>query len=298
MQFDRRWFWQPNDTTGGDGKRAEALARPENAIWFLKKNGFIQRNGEELTDYQECRWKYDNTNEIFLHPWQNSDWCISCSLMFQPYHWHGTNSEKTNLADRVFLDHDISPSCSFFIPLKNQGFLLTNFTRDYPYTPTPPLYTPLTKPFVNYGYVDAWITVGLFNNISNRYSYIYGWAEGNDKNCYVTGDGKMYFRTGDATENWHDNNGHRNGIKYKVDNLGRQTDVKQNICTMIKYPYLNGFLSNLFLITTAPQKGYVRDDSSWNPSPDACGLENKFFSFNGRNFYGIYANVAVELPAN
>ena len=35
----------------------------------------------------------------------------------------------------------------------------------------------------------------------------------------------------------------------------------------------------------------------FTPLP-STGLDNKFFSFNGRNFYGVYGNLVVELPAN
>lgn len=83
-----------------------------------------------------------------------------------------------------------------------------------------------------------------------------------------------------------------------LDWQGDRTDIKQNTLTLIKAPYHNSFLNNLYIATTIPKKGAsVGIRGAMKPLP-STGLDNKFFSFNGRNFYGVYGNLVVELPAN
>lgn len=60
-------------------------------------------------------------------------------------------------------------------------------------------------------------------------------------------------------------------------------DINQNVCTLIRMPYLNTFYDNIYLISTAPNDRM---------------LSGQFFSFSGRNFLCIYQNLVVELPAN
>lgn len=127
--------------------------------------------------------------------------------------------------------------------------------------------------------------IGFFNNITNKMNYI----------ILVIPEGQ-----GETLKTIYTYWDHKDGaistsIPY-MDSTGEYTDVKENICTLIKYPYDDGALSNLFLISTCPQR---KKRSFMNEiANDACGLEGKFFSFNGRNFYGFYNNLAVELPSN
>lgn len=60
-------------------------------------------------------------------------------------------------------------------------------------------------------------------------------------------------------------------------------DLSQNVCTLVKFPYENTFLDNLFIMTTAPTK--VTDEAS-------------FFTINNRNFMKVFENIVVELPTN
>ena len=58
------------------------------------------------------------------------------------------------------------------------------------------------------------------------------------------------------------------------------TNVNNNICSMIKLPYDNGYIDGVYLLTTAPQQ---LEDAT-------------FFSFDGRNFLNVFDNYVLELP--
>lgn len=131
--------------------------------------------------------------------------------------------------------------------------------------------------------------IGFFNNITNKMNYITLVVPDTTSVPLNAGVKTIYIH-------WdHKDGAISTSIPY-MDSTGEYTDVKENICTLIKYPYDDGALSNLFLISTCPQR---KKRSFMNEiANDACGLEGKFFSFNGRNFYGFYNNLAVELPSN
>ena len=59
-------------------------------------------------------------------------------------------------------------------------------------------------------------------------------------------------------------------------------DFKNNICSLIKYPYEGGFIDNLYIMTTSPAR--FGDDV-------AC------FSIDGHNFMKVLENIVVELPS-
>ena len=206
----------------------------------------------------------------------------------------------------------------FFMPLKNNGFfynreasngigdntyatehtmngyplkLTTRYKQLSPYLWD--LYT-YRRVCTDYGAATCTLSnctvIGFFNNITNKMNYI------------ILTIPEGYGRSGESANlntiytYWdHKDGAVSTSIPY-MDSTGEYTDVKENICTLIKYPYDDGALSNLFLISTCPQR---KKRSFMNEiANDACGLEGKFFSFNGRNFYGFYNNLAVELPSN
>ena len=290
MQFNRKWFSQPRDTSGGEGHHQEGLANPDNILWFLKKNGFVQRDGSDITDFQNIRWQYDMDNKIFFQPSFNSNWSRNFNLCWQ-YNFHSFK----NLMDENILYSDINDQTEFFIPLKNKGFIINNnryLNLAYGFTPTPPLNTLGSMPstYDSSSYACMSTVICIFNNVINKYTYLYG----NKMGSYTPWNyARLSLYMADQVVSEQKlplvEQTPGNGT---WGSFGNYTDVKQNICTLIKYPYNNGFMSNLFLITTAPRYGQS------STGANACGLDNKFFSFNGRNFYGVYTNLAVELPAN
>jgi hypothetical protein len=126
---------------------------------------------------------------------------------------------------------------------------------------------------------------GFYNEIDNKYNYF---CSANDTNFSQDFLDFKELKIQKGTAIFRD-----------LENI--KTDYKANVCTLIKYPYESGFLNNLFIITTVPQLGCTWDftNNTWTPNNNAAyGLSNKFFSFGGRNFYGIDSNLAVELPAD
>ena len=62
-------------------------------------------------------------------------------------------------------------------------------------------------------------------------------------------------------------------------------DFNPNICVLSKLPYDNGFIDNMYLMTTCP-----------NTKEQGVTLHGDFFSFNGRNFINLFGNLVLELP--
>lgn len=302
MQFNRKW-WTPSDIEPRD----VVITNPNNFIWTLKKFNFVYLDGTEINGergYESLKYKYDNNSNSQIrivpdiHNPSQSYWAG----------WQLTvpGFEYSNVS--TYLGYPSSNEgwhniYAYFIPLKNQGLLTISYnnpSQAVGLKPVLPLWNPGSRPFgAPHNNSDHVLSSNIifFNNIDNLFNYISLEINNNVYSCNYRGD-NWNFRT------FYYQNSRRESLTSTLidtTNTGINVDVKQNICTMIKYPYLNGFLSNLFLITTAPVGGKTynsRDISTDYVINDACGLDGKFFSFNGRNFYGVYANLAVELPAN
>lgn len=61
------------------------------------------------------------------------------------------------------------------------------------------------------------------------------------------------------------------------------TNVTQDVCTLIRYPYQNSYLDNLYIMTTMP-KQFDNDTA--------------YFTIQGRNFMKVFNNIVVELPTS
>lgn len=279
MQFNRKWFFQGSQRTN---------LMSDDLFLFYKKIGFNYLDGEELNEtrgFQEVGWKYDVLKYFYFsfsqgnygsNYWVSSFLCNWDDWELLDYHTYGNSHQGL-----------------FFIPLKNNGFLINGYYDGLFMSPTTPLYTPFTYPYRNDSAYFIKSFIGFFNNVDNVYTYIRSKRRGNYyAYSYDTNDNYSYIDFP-----YQRRSARTYLLSTYSDITGNKTDVKQNICTMIKYPYENGFLSNLFIVTTAPVQGQLAQGTTFIPC-DSTGLENKFFSFNGRNFYGIFANLAVELPAN
>ena len=69
-----------------------------------------------------------------------------------------------------------------------------------------------------------------------------------------------------------------------LDDTMEHFDYQPNICTLVKYPLEDGYIGNLYLMTTSPVNKVTED--------------GMFFSIGNRNFFNIYGNLVVELPAD
>lgn len=66
-------------------------------------------------------------------------------------------------------------------------------------------------------------------------------------------------------------------------NYDKHTNISQDVCTLIRYPYQNAFLDNLYIMSMMP-KQFDNDVA--------------YFSLAGRNFMKVFDNLVVELPTN
>lgn len=148
-----------------------------------------------------------------------------------------------------------------FIPLKNGGFFLSNYNNDS-FNSTPRL--DLSQYNTDSGNPSYLAAIAPTNNsIINNYIYIYR----SYQNVRTFDFQKREVFTPNI-----------------IDTAAKMTytDINQNVCTLIKMPYNNYFLDNIYLISTAP----------------ATLKNSTFFSFGGRNFFNIEDNIVLELPNN
>jgi len=263
MQFYRKWINVNQDNYIDD---------PNNQIMmFFKQLGFVQLDGSEYTlQDQAIRWRYDN--------WQTTSrkyiWWSKGGYTVEPRHRFAKWYQSDGTSYDMMSDWTVS-LMNFFIgfPLKNRGFYLMNgvasnghfdygvyMSTDYP----PRLIKPHTR--IQHNYLQfPYILSGFYNNLVNEFNYLFMWASNQQQiDCNYSAI---------------------KGVTW--DSSGSYTDGKKNICTLIKYPTQDGFMDNLYLISTSP-----------NTVTDGYSMSNKFFSFGGRNFYCSDYNLVFELPAN
>lgn len=297
MQFSREIFYCDLNSTSYN---LHSVNRSVNFTSFMKSCGFVNTDGSEINlnePAENIKWKYDSqTNGHFI--------------------WAGSTNERYFFVDQNGFISDTSYitnphigvtgsgyfNCmTFFIPLKNRGFLISAYGADATiegYSNTPKIYS--YNHFPGYTETNRWASgwhsevLSFYNNIINNYNCIYSriGAYGTSETSHYMHDSsvRLPLSTNSATLTQY-------GSRL-LDWQGDRTDIKQNTLTLIKAPYHNSFLNNLYIATTIPKEGIsVGVGSEMIPLP-STGLDNKFFSFNGRNFYGVYGNLVVELPAN
>lgn len=178
----------------------------------------------------------------------------------------------------------------FFIPLINNGFLLnmrangTN-TGQENYDPDGPAYTGQTPTLKTiYWTPDNTPSQGTNKTVialppserikSLGYTYIV-FQHNEPYSNQVT----------DINSLWTDPNNIGN-LQYiesisSID-YSKHINITQDVCTLIRYPYQNAFLDNLYIMSTMPKQ--FNDDVA-------------YFSLNGRNFMKVFYNLVVELPS-
>ena len=271
--------------------------------------GFCLVDGSPITSVDEImgisttncfKWKYDSisTANTFYHT-------LKCAALNTPgfFLYHGSTAAMTSVNANTF----------FFIPLKNKGFILRSESSDnLSFTPVFHTYKYYRQKGWNYSEQYPMNTiVGLFNNnLSNPMIYlqmgqsvpkvlldpetlipyyIYDSTNAPYQNYrfdFIVGNSLIKlpnfiedchcYGIGDTTHNPNYTATEYNFTENKY------TNTIQNVCTLIRAPYENQYLDNLYIVTTKP----------------CDSIDGKVFSFDGRNFLGIYDNLAVELPAN
>lgn len=313
---------EPNATYTGDYDITNTSWTNNQTDWKYKWKYDLNDNYNYFyfSNCHEHNYTYTRYHKLYFNTSYSSSFNRFTNIHAQPP-YSLDSSYPLQLSNRLFRSGNGASCISysdyynmFFMPLKNNGFfynkeasganpgygypakLMTRYKQLSPYLWDLYSYRRVAGNAGAEFFISNATVIGFFNNITNKMNYITLVVP--DANAARnTGGGSDWYKTLNSIYvNWdHKNGAVSTSIPY-MDSTGEYTDVKENICTLIKYPYDDGALSNLFLISTCPQRkkcSFANEDGN-----DACGLEGKFFSFNGRNFYGFYNNLAVELPSN
>lgn len=297
MQFNRDVF-----PCGKAAPEMNTVSVHHNFTNFLANCGFVNKDNTPVdmtTPLTEAKWKYDTFNDRytqFIKSYPNISGISATVWVYEKDIGITVNVQD----NRITPDYDTNMAI-FFIPLKNNGFIMSSYGTSYPYgTPNPntPTLNSLTYNATppESSLVLQRVTsglIGFFNNVNNTFNYI---SKENGLSTINPATSNYY------NIRWDKGNdtGRSSILPNIIDYDGRYTDVKQGVCTLIRVPFSNGFLSNLYLVNTAPRQGVYQTYTNQRieiPN-DAYGVDDKFFSFGGRNFYGIGYNMVVELPSN
>lgn len=299
----------------------------------LSNMGFVYADGTSLLDpsrptdhYDWIKWRFEPSSDTTSAGWDTRYGYTYMTPLYGSSIPILTNKNYGGLqfpATHSFYGHPDNTTTGkviFFIPLKNKGFLYKTSDAD----------TNLTiQPFRKYQEPEhvtginiwrgwaAWI--GFQSNVSNLtpYSYL---AISSLSAIQRNSNNSNFQRYEDLTTlpvSWYHSTKTSNTPKYDyhklwIDGITRHipfldgancysdftypnnpaqscwwkpmltVDVNQNVCTLMHVPYDNTYLDNIYLLVTAPQED----------------MDNKFFSFSGRNFLNVMGNIVVELPAN
>ena len=263
----------------------------------LSEFGFVNLDGTDLSTVStndKFRWRYDTSGETFFQDRLITAYNRNATITFYQieayYDMIGGN-----------VDNSIFPYRSFiFIPLKNHNFILQLYLTSN---------LIITPPFLTCKSSQSILPYDTFRNTTkgssitsfyvpnyNNFGYIRNIFMRSDSNitlpdiswfgCHI---GAKYF-----SNSYNPTSPATTGIfnyvnlinhypqQHPIQNERIYNNVNQGVCTLARVPYENTFLDGLYLCTTYPE-----DE-----------IEGKFFSFNGRNFLGIYENLVVELPEN
>lgn len=317
MQFNRYTFF--SNRTGDDSNiDIGTVDKPKNFTSIIKSCGFVRADGSEIdpsTPVTDFKWKYDKDENASC--WGREAYVGSGAYYQFAFYPRGIKYSSIN--HLFYQTWDYAPSSYspyhqsfFFIPLKNNGFIIEAYplmlwygyynsnpklmsVTDHNDVPLHGIYEVNNRSVMSTG-------LGFYNNVTNNYWYIISnalhgyWA-------YYDGYKKEDYPGESARSAVIYNQGVTMSVLNDYRDIYRnKTDYKQNICTLIKAPCGDGFLSNLYIVSTSPaperryyypgMSGYYAGYHNW------IGTDNRFFSFNGRNFYGFMNNLAVELPSD
>ncbi len=191
-----------------------------------------------------------------------------------PLDWWGTRETAV-----VSTDSNLQ---FIFIPLINNGFILISLAANF--NPTPSIlswHEGRTLSSNGYSFL-----IGFKTNIykQNPYSYIISPMDQSQDNGISLNLGTYTTKDSYGNNRWSINS-KSIPLNTYIDNTQnlQYTDVNSHICTLVKMPVFSTYLDNVFICTT---------------SPFVDGVEGKTFSFEGRNFIGMYNNLVLELPRN
>ena len=235
-----------------------------------------------------------------------------------PYYWGLIGGSNTC----IYYDYPITTEL-FFIPLKDGGFIINTKIIDYTGSSAYREYTNPTIPFkimprnkqegnsqilgintsvnesvwyqtligippVNKSAINNYIYIISSYNYGTYYSqyctqqHIY-----NETSTWTTDTTPIFdFQKANLSTSsvfkMHKQYNRQDDLKYNKEYM----NFIPNVCILSKVPYDNGFIDNIYYMTTCPTAS-ISDDN----------YRGIFFSFNGRNFINIYGNMVLELPS-
>ena len=312
MQFNRYTFFS-NRTYDYATNDISTVDKPKNFTTTIKSCGFINEDGSEIdpsTPVTAFKWKYDKSENAAC--WRRDSDASLCWFDFYPGKLFSSSLDHLFCDNFYGINYGNHYHSFFFIPLKNNGFIIESYpliTWGGYYNPNPKLMSvtdsnevPLANIYKGEAHSFLYTTLGFYNNITNNYWYIISNALHGYWNF-----GSSPRQPEDSGESARSATLYNQGTSMSVladyrDIYRNKTDYKQNVCTLIKAPCSDGFLSNLYIVSTSPapeRRYYYPGSTAWNMGyHNWIGTDNRFFSFNGRNFYGFMNNLAVELPSD
>lgn len=283
MQFSRQTFYDTDNRSTGI-RDFDSVKVHANFTNYIREQGFVNLDGTEISGVEgvtSFRWKYDTESVKNKSYWGKINMALYGHQLAYNF-YSGTIGVSSLNCFGSDWGGNYPPITIFFVPTKNHGFYTISYCPYIFYgygviCPTPGLIS-FTKDMPHDVSIDASLgryagALGFFNNVTNEWNYLVKSGGMAGQSIYLDDRGRGVLGANTALS---------------IDTDGTKTDVKQGVCTLIKPPYNNGFLSNIYMVSTSPAQG----------TNDANGTDNKFFSFNGRNFYGFCSNMVVELPAN
>ena len=231
---------------------------------------FYKKYSVDVSDFCLDRWQVYGCRIVKQGTFNNEEKYGNFLMSCMEYNWEGNNTLNF-----------------IFIPLKNDGYFI-NFSGLKKFDEFPNIAiknrnkegTDSYFAWNAYQYDNRW-TFSLIGIPSITDSIL-------DRPCFaffstnIKQDGTIYFKNHLDFNKWPNKSG-EDPITY-LDDTMEHFDYQPNICTLVKYPLEDGYIGNLYLMTTSPVNKVTED--------------GMFFSIGNRNFFNIYGNLVVELPTD
>lgn len=267
-----------------------------NLIRVLINNGFTMiKYGGKAGFYKFCDKSTNGypylKGEILLVPESNRLWYT--------YYW-GNFTKQGYYYDEgaTYIDYYITPPSKrpnvdfVFFPLKNGGYFF-HLSATSVFDPFPQIKIKNTQPNTDLTWASVEGNTDSYAGSVQRLNYtLIGIPPVTDsiidRPCLMffsnnlAKDNTITFINNIDYNNWPNKSG-EDPITY-LDDTMEHFDYQPNICTLVKYPLEDGYIGNLYLMATSPVNKVTED--------------GMFFSIGNRNFFNIYGNLVVELPAD
>lgn len=246
----------------------------------LTENGFSISN-PNYTTFLYKKYSVDN-NDFCLYNWAHA----GCSILKQGAFNNEGQSDNFLMSMITEGWKGNNTLNVVFIPLKNDGYFI-NFSGLKKFDEFPNIAIKNKNKEGVDSYFEYWY------DLDNRWTFsLIGIPSITDsildRPCFaffstnIKQDGTIYFKNHLDFNKWPNKSG-EDPITY-LDDTMEHFDYQPNICTLVKYPLEDGYIGNLYLMTTSPVNKVTED--------------GMFFSIGNRNFFNVYGNLVVELPAD